>query len=162
MAYLETQSDFELASRRHLTDASELLEPPTSDASAPDASTRHLAGAMYLAGYAVECKLKEFLFKKFSLLVTPAPGASITLDDIRPHIDGALGSHLKDLHSIPDLWSATELSGRDTTMTANAGTCAAWRVAWRYTPPGNRARPDAEQLVNAASDLVTWMASQSP
>lgn len=162
MAYLETETDFRLASQRHLKDAVELLEQPTSDASAPDASIRHLVGAMYLAGYAVECKLKEFLFRRFGPQVIPASGIGVTLEDIRPHINHALGSVLKNLHSIPDLWTATGLSARDTIMTANAGTCAGWQVAWRYTPPGNRTRADAEQLVNAASDLVTWIAAQTP
>ncbi|MCE5240368.1 hypothetical protein LLH23_18030 [bacterium] len=162
MAKLETQAEYQLASQQQLRDAAELLQPPSLDPGGADAMTRHLVGAMYLAGYAVECGLKEFLLRRFGPLVTPAPGTGVTFDQIQPHVDAALGKKLKDLHSLTDLWNATGLSMRSTTMTANLGACAIWRVDWRYRPPANRARVDAEQLVNAASDLVTWMGNQSP
>lgn len=162
MGKLETQPEYALASQQQLRDAAELLQPPSLDPTSPDALTRHLVGAMYLAGYAVECSLKEFLLRKFSPLATPAPGSSVTFDDVLPQVDAALGRKLKDLHSLSDLWLATGLDARDTTMTANLGACSIWRVDWRYRPPAARARSDAEQLVSAASDLVAWITAETP
>jgi hypothetical protein len=162
MAKLENQAEYALASQQQLRDAAELLEPPTLDPSSPDALTRHLVGAMYLAGYAVECSLKEFLLRKFGSLMTAAPGASVTFDEIRAHVDAAVGKPLKDLHALSDLWLATGLGTRDTTMTANLGACSIWRVDWRYRPPAARARSDAQQFVLAAQQLVGWVSGQTP
>lgn len=54
-------ADFRIAASQRLRDAEELLESPTLDAKAPGAGRRHLRGAMYLAGYAVECIAKAYL-----------------------------------------------------------------------------------------------------
>jgi hypothetical protein len=163
MAKLENQAEYALASQQQLRDAAELLEPPTLDPTGPDAMTRHLVGAMYLAGYAVECRLKEFLLRKFGHLVTPAPGTSVTFGAIIPHVAAAAGKSLQslDLHSLNDLWHATGLSTRDATMTNNLGTCSIWRVGWRYRPPA-APRSDAVQFVTAASDLTAWISGQTP
>lgn len=161
---LESEPEYALASQQQLRDASELLEPPTLDPTGCDAMTRHLVGAMYLAGYAVECGLKEFLLRKFGHLATPAPGTQVTFDLITSHVATAAGKHPRnlDLHSLSDLWNATGLATRDVTMTANQGTCSIWRVDWRYRPPAGTLRQEAEEFVQAAEKLANWTRGQTP
>src|SRR4051794_32059413 len=57
-------SDFVKSAPRRLKDAEELIEHPTADPQRSDADRRHLRGAMYLAGYAVECLLKAYLIEQ--------------------------------------------------------------------------------------------------
>jgi len=161
---LESEPEYALASQQQLTDATELLEHPTCDAFGTDAHDRHLVGAMYLAGYAVECALKGFLLRKFGHLVTPAPGISITFDAITSHVAAAAGKSLRDLdlHSLSDLWNATGLATRDVAMTANQGTCTIWRVEWRYRPPAGTLRREAQEFVQAAEELAIWTDGQTP
>ncbi len=57
-------SELRKAGPRRLDDALELLEPPTRHAGASDVHRRHLCGACYLAGYAVECILKVYIIRR--------------------------------------------------------------------------------------------------
>jgi len=161
---LESESEYADASKQQLADAMELLDHPTSKAFDGDAHFRHLVGAMYLAGYAVECALKAYLLRRFGPLLSPAPGTSTTFDAIVSDVASAAGKSLRDfdLHSLNDLWNATGLASRDTDMTARQGACSIWRVEWRYRPPSDRARPDAERFVQAAGELVDWITRQDP
>ena len=61
MAFYDTIKDYRAAANQRLGDARELMETPTRDSERSDAEQRHLRGAMYLAGYAVECLLKAYL-----------------------------------------------------------------------------------------------------
>src|SRR5580658_20043 len=63
-------ADFRLAAAQRLKDAEELLEPPTLEPNGPLATRRHLRGAMYLAGYAVECITKAYLISMHAPLNT--------------------------------------------------------------------------------------------
>ena len=60
MPFRDTIQDYRRSATRRLEDAKELLEPPTLDPQRSDADRRHLRGAMYLAGYAVECLVKAY------------------------------------------------------------------------------------------------------
>ena len=64
MAIRDRLSDFVKSGPRRLKDANELMEMPTADAQRSDAKNRHLRGAMYLAGYAIECLLKAYLIEQ--------------------------------------------------------------------------------------------------
>ncbi len=63
MPFRDTVQDYRRSAARRLEDARELLEPPTLDPQRSDADRRHLRGAMYLAGYAVECLVKAYLIQ---------------------------------------------------------------------------------------------------
>ena len=54
-------SELVKAAPKRLKDALELLEQPSRDKNGSDADYRHLCGAYYLAGYAVECALKVYI-----------------------------------------------------------------------------------------------------
>ena len=66
MAEFDGVSEYHQSGLRRLRDAEELLQPPTLLPNESGAETRHLRGAMYLAGYAVECALKEYLLAQDS------------------------------------------------------------------------------------------------
>ena len=66
MAIHGTITNFRKAAQFRLQDARELMESPSYDSQRSDASSRHLRGAMYLAGYAVECLLKAYLIQMTS------------------------------------------------------------------------------------------------
>ena len=61
MAFRGTIQDYRKAAQFRLQDARELQMSPTHDGQRSDSDRRHLRGAMYLAGYAVECLLKAYL-----------------------------------------------------------------------------------------------------
>jgi hypothetical protein len=63
MAFRDTIDDYRRAARFRLQDARELLMPPSYEEQRSDADWRHRRGAMYLAGYAVECLLKAYLIQ---------------------------------------------------------------------------------------------------
>lgn len=64
MLEFDSIGDYVKAGPRRLADAKELLEQPTLEPDAPDAAHRHLRGAVYLAGYAVECALKAYIISR--------------------------------------------------------------------------------------------------
>ena len=152
---METEAQYLAAMKQQLMDADELLAHPTQAAFASDAHERHLAGAMYLAGYAVECVLKAYLLRKHRSKLPSYQGFDPTLDDLRK--SGVLLPG--NLHSLRELWLATGLSGQDQVMELNAGACFAWKPLWRYQPPGN-ARKNAEDFLQAARDLSNWVEIQ--
>ena len=56
-------SEYLKAGLHRLRDAEELLQEPSIILKESGADTRHLRGAVYLAGYAVECVLKAYLIQ---------------------------------------------------------------------------------------------------
>lgn len=126
------------------------------DAYGSDAHDRHAVGAMYLAGYAVEAALKNYLIRRHSHLEVWPPGVGPTLDDIR-----RLGVVLPaNLHSLWGLWQATGLARRDAAMAQYAVVCSSWRPVWRYQPPAGKAHQDAESFCGAAERLARWVLAQ--
>ena len=66
MPEFDSETAYIKSGTRRLRDAEELLEPPTLDPKERGAETRHLSGAVYLAGYGVECLLKAYLISRRS------------------------------------------------------------------------------------------------
>ena len=123
-------------------------------------------GAMYLAGYAVECALKGFLIRKYGTgthgVVAP-PGLPVTLDLIVPVLEAlpSLGFNWRrHSHDLNMLWAAAYFAAPDVTMLAHLGTCGGWQVEWRYTPPHGKTRQEAEEFVQAARELTGWISAQ--
>jgi len=162
---LETAAQYELAKVQQLSDARELLAHPTENAFASDAHERHLVGAMYLAGYAVECALKEYLIGRYGVVahgVTPVLGHTVRLDEVVNAVQTATGVNiLPGLHNLHLLWQAADFAAPPAHVTASLGVCSPWRVGWRYQPPSPASvRKDAEEFVTAAEHLVSWIGSQ--
>jgi hypothetical protein len=94
---------------------------------------QHWRGAMYLLGYAVECKLKAKLMEKYD---------ARTLDELERQLAKRFGRENVNLktHSIECLFSFSD--ARDRLIDARGGTtnqralavCSSWKTEWRYSP----------------------------
>lgn len=89
-------------------------------------------GAMYLAGYSIECKLKARLMEMYGL---------DTLEQLEAELEKRLGHHVSLFtHSIEILFSLTGARDRlvnDPKRPAALQAyrrCNAWHPAWRYRP----------------------------
>ena len=110
---------------------------------------------MYLAGYALECALKEYL-------IVQEPGALRLSDVIQkwrsegrnvPDLTGASG------HSLPLLWSVTGLDAaleHDIERKRDLGICFRWKVTLRYGPPTED--PEfVHEFINAVERMFHWV-----
>jgi hypothetical protein len=64
MVRFDSLADFVKSGPRRLRDAEELLETPTLFPHEAGSASRHLRGAMYLAGYGVECLVKACIIAR--------------------------------------------------------------------------------------------------
>lgn len=100
-------------------------------------------GAVYLAGYAVECILKALL-----LAVTPARRRSDMLKSFR----GAIAHDL--------LWLRDRLTEHGVTVPSPVAKelayVASWSVELRYEP-GAGDREDAQQFIASTRTIVEWV-----
>ena len=64
MPQFDRRSDYAKSGLHRLRDAEELMQTPTFLPNESGAKTRHFRGAMYLAGYGVECLLKSYLIRQ--------------------------------------------------------------------------------------------------
>lgn len=120
-----------------------MLEPPTIEMKYGNAELRHLRGAMYLAGYAVECVLKAYIIS----LNPPAR----TLREVAPNLITAAGHNLDTLLETADL---EEELGGDRLRSCNI--CRTWTVDWRYSPEIPK-RGEAVTFVGAAQSIHQWI-----
>jgi hypothetical protein len=92
-----------------------LLQPPSIDPNAQGADTRHLRGAVYLAGYAVECILKVYIISRVS-------AANSLAEAIEKRRDAGL--------------SLTDLEARfgDDERKKEWSLCIKWKSTWRCDP----------------------------
>ena len=146
--------DFRKVAVQRLRDAQELLEQPTLDPNGADRSHRHLRGAMYLSGYAVECILKAYLVDMYRLLRTLAQvDAKLRgRDPAMPNLLSAEG------HSIAIILRYTDLEEhQDELQRRQFGQLAgAWNVDMRYDP-SIPSRPQAVEHVRVAQELYNWV-----
>ena len=115
---------------------------------------RHWRGAMYLLGYAVECKLKARLMEIHR---------ARTLGELEERLSKRIGTRVqltgKEGHSIVRL---VELTGARTRMdreTFIAYTmCAHWRVDWRYDPQEGK-ETECQEFFESATRFLGFVAS---
>lgn len=152
------------AAPKRLADARELLETPTRNPQGSDAAIRHLRGAVYLAGYAVECVLKVYIIERVDARLqrkgTRVQGWSEALRQRElagdePDLRGSWS------HSFDRLFRATDLSrwappGSDIYQTWS--TCMkGWKPALRYAPDHMSAPEEACEIVDALEEAYNWV-----
>ncbi len=144
---------------RRLRDAEELLASPTVSPHEQGASVRHLRGAIYLAGYAVECALKAYLISR----EPPAQSLEQVLQRwsdggrATPKLLGAEGHNLFLLVSLTDLELPLQ---SDFERKKDWGICLRWRSTWRYDP--EPPRPEfAAEFVAAVRRVVEWIVART-
>jgi len=157
------------AAPKRLDDARELLDEPrrAEIRHRGDASYRHLVGAVYLAGYAVECVLKAHIIEM-------ADGQACKRGARVQRWSEALAHRLErgdvpDLggrrsHNIELLLQATGI-GDELQTDVKASACLAicakrWRPALRYCPRHPFTREQAEDTVSAAERLHAWLCAR--
>jgi hypothetical protein len=155
LAFTQTEKQFREAAQRHLADAYRLLGDAAARCSC-EACSKHRVGAVYLAGYAVECALKAHAIRRrgktlWEEVVVEEEGKGSRGVRLR----GAAG------HSLPDLLTA---AGLDVTVSPSMHDrwkllAAAWSVELRYAA-GARSRQQVRAVVVAAADVHDWVLRQ--
>lgn len=156
MPEFDSETAYIKSGTRRLRDAEELLEPPTLDPNEHGAETRHLQGAVYLAGYGVECLLKAYLISRH-------PGC-VKLSEVRDAIQKS-GLPIRDIcgvagHDLRYLSSLTDLEARmDSAKLRQMSFCAKWSSVLRYDARSVKCE-DAEDRIKAARRIVDWVRAQ--
>jgi hypothetical protein len=152
----DTLSDYLGAGRMRVVDAQELLQPPTFLPEDRAALTRHLRGAVYLAGYAVECALKAYIITEsetetFSEAISARCEAGENLD-----FHGRRGHNLPLLMRASGLMPAVEM---DPVLLRAWQYCLNWGPDERYKRLWT-GRMDARQRVMAMARVSEWIDEQ--
>ena len=148
------------AAHGRLNDAWELMERPTRDPERSDAEHRHLCGALYLAGYAVECVLKVYVILLLDARIAPPVRRwSEALrhlgerDDV-PDLSGARSHNLRHLLVASEL--EPQLSG-DRDLNRVWGVCSKWDYNIRYAPHLRLKRAAVEERIQACDTVFNWV-----
>lgn len=157
MPFRDTIQDYRHSAVRRLEDAKELLEQPTLDAQRSDAGRRHLRGAMYLAGYGVECLVKAYLIQH-----TNAPTLAAAMETLNRQRQRQGLAPVENIarsaagHKILYLLQLTDLPSYPGYDPKLWGRVAQWRSAWRYaTDPV--AQTEAAEFVEGVQAVVDWL-----
>ena len=135
-------SEYRKVAQHRLHDAQELLEAPTLSVKVGNPETRHQRGAMYLAGYAVECILKAYIISRNS--------PSRTLAEVAPDLVTNVG------HNLDRLLLRAGLEGSLGERLRDWQLCRTWTPEWRYEP-GIPSRGEAKNFVDAACRIHSWV-----
>lgn len=102
-------------------------------------------GAMYLAGYYIECKLKARLMEMYDIW---------TLEELESKLSRRTGKSIKAFtHSIEVLMTHTgALKRMDSIARRSFAKCNQWRTDWRYDP-SNGSKNECEAFINAVETL---------
>jgi hypothetical protein len=137
------------AAFKRLRDAVALLdEQPTEDWSKRNGF--HARGAMYLAGYAIECKLKAIAMEV---------NGCRTLRELRDK--WMVGEHEIYSHGLEAIAKKLPLYSRfrlSTVWRDFAGQVNHWRPSWRYDPADHPNRRAAE-FIAAVQSVYNWLES---
>ncbi len=157
MSTFDSISDFVKSGPKRFDDATELIEVPTSNAATSDARSRHLRGAMYLAGYGIECLVKGYLIElegcqnlRQTQSVINSRRASRRIEPIRNIGASTAG------HSIDYLMRLTDLSTRPGFDPKLWGRIAKWDTSWRYNPTP-ASIDEAHAFVSDVRKAINWL-----
>jgi hypothetical protein len=132
------RTDLRKASIKRLADAKALLDHPEN----------HALAAMYLAGYAVECKLKAVAMETFDCwtLGQLASRWDVSDADVYTHGLEVFARRLPMFNNLKrsNVW-------RDFVVTVNQ-----WRPSWRYNPR-DASHEKANEFVAAVSRVLQWL-----
>ncbi len=155
-------TDYIKAARLRLADAHELLQPPSAldvpgECDLPDSTVRHLRGALYLAGYAVECSLKAYILAQ----ARSAETFSQVMDRRSGDGEAGLANWRDKSHSLPFLWRVagleTQVQDPDIDMKRDLPMCLKWSPDWRYDPRPLTSRNEASRFYGAVGRVYRWV-----
>lgn len=140
-------SDLRKAAIHRKRDAWRLYDPDRR----PARFGMHARGALYLAGYAIECKLKAIAMEVYGCRTLDELIRVRSLDDRSVYTHGleTLGSH------VPALWARFRQSDvwSDFSRRVNR-----WRPSWRYDPR-TVSPSDAGEFLNSVERIFQWFES---
>lgn len=153
MAEFDHVRNFERAAMRHMQDAEKLLLLSSEKVAKPLDHLRHLPGAVYLSGYAIECVLKQFLIlmEPPSLYLEDAIAVKRKRGEAVPDLVGASGHDLNLLLNLTRLAIRLE---KLPLLKRDWGICNKWKSSLRYDI---RKISDAETRVNASQSVYNWV-----
>ena len=155
MADFDGREHYHEAAFRNLSDARELLQLPTSSPNASGALTRHLRGAVYLAGYAAECALKEYIISREPVAesLSGVVRRRRARNESTPDLISAAGHNLAILLTFSGLESELDL---DQARKKDWALCLRWKSTWRYAPR-LRDVEFAREFVGAVERIHQWV-----
>ncbi len=110
-------------------------------------------GAMYMAGYAVECLLKTKLMRMYNCRHLHELEEELQRRGVLP-AHGTVFTH--QLEALLKLTQGLDRLRRDGNLWRTFNTVNRWIPAWRYTAnPANR--EDAENFINAVERILHWI-----
>jgi hypothetical protein len=158
MPFRDIIKDYRRAAEHRFADALELMETPTRNSHRSDANQRHLRGAMYLAGYSIECFLKAYLIHQTGAQTLAE--AMERLDERRSRRNlqpvmniarTAAGHRIAYLVQLTNL--ETTFPGYDRKLWGRVG---AWKSSWRYET--DAVKPDTVQdFMEDVEAVVKWL-----
>ncbi len=111
---------------------------------------RRWRGAMYLAGYAVECRLKYKMMRQWKCFNLEELGARLAAKGV---VEAVFTHNLRQLLNI----SGGKDRLRDNNPTWRAFDLVnQWQPAWRYNP-SPASRETAQLFLDAAQQVVEWV-----
>lgn len=108
----------------------------------------HSSGAVYLAGYAVECKMKAIAMEVHGVTTLRALGSKLGLDD------GAVFTH--GLEALLEFLPFQESFRRSLVWRDFTTQVARWRPAWRYEPRDWETEK-ATAFMDAVDRVYRWL-----
>ncbi|HUS91270.1 MAG TPA: hypothetical protein VM695_05435 [Phycisphaerae bacterium] len=132
------RTDLRKAALKRLGDAKVLLA----------SSEPHGQGAMYLAGYAVECKVKAIAMEIHDCWTLEELAARWRVDEREVFTHG--------LECLVRRLPLYERLTRSSVWRAFAGRVNRWRPSWRYSPRNVDAR-SAQTFVEAVESVLHWL-----
>ena len=154
MRFRETSDQLRQAASRHLADSHRLLGETAARCRCRTCA-QHRIGAMYIAGYAIECALKAHAIDRRGKTVWQEVVDEERGKPARTRIDLRSGHSLRQLIKAADLDPAS--SNR---IQRRFELCAsAWRPDLRYAS-GTRNLSQAKALVLAVAEVHDWIRKQ--
>jgi hypothetical protein len=153
------------AAPKRLADARELLERPSLNPHTSDAGYRHLCGAYYFAGYAVECALKAYIILLLDSRRSERVSRWYQVVESLAALPGGTNLGGKHSHDLSRLLAVSELEGavdRDEQAKRTWGTCSKWDYNVRYRPDHMLERTRVAEFVEACSATYHWVRARLP
>ena len=108
----------------------------------------HSSGAVYLAGYAVECKMKAIAMEVHEVTNLRALSTKLGLDDHAVYTHG--------LEALLELLPFDHLFRRSPVWRDFTTQVARWRPSWRYAPR-DWPEKNARAFLNAVDSVYKWL-----
>lgn len=113
-----------------------------------EAGKSHYAGSMYLAGYAIECRMKAIMMDAYGVLTLKDLGGRMSLDERDVFTHG--------LEAMVETAPFGESLRRSPVWRDFAKHVTLWKPSWRYDPR-ERTEREARDFLDAVDRVFRWL-----